>query len=233
MQIGEYSKGKRLDEAIRANNLTRSQLATILGTSQSALSAIISGARNLTDGFAARIEATCGISSVWLLTGIGEMLKKSDASNVELLGRASSPIMEDTVEVTFFDVNPTATFQDLGESISNSYDTVHVIPLRGERLDKSYCVFEIHGDSMSPTVLSHARILCKSIPPQQWHHADGVIVIAYASKVVLKRVKCNDLDSGNLLTLVSDNPDYGTEVVQLADIHCIYKAKRIISQDIF
>lgn len=222
---------ERLSAYLEYKGVSKSEFGRTIGVSSAYVSSMRKSIQP--DKLALMAVAYTDLNTDWLLTGIGEMLKSDEESNVELLGRAHSPIMEDTVEVRFFDVNPTATFQDFCESASEAYDTTRIIPLRGERLDDSYCVFEIHGDSMAPTVLSHSRILCKNIPPQQWHHADGVIVIAYASKVVLKRVKHNDLDGGNLLTLTSDNPDYGSEVVQLADIHCIYKAKRIVSQDIY
>lgn len=107
-----------------------------------------------------------------------------------------------------------------------------VEPMHGERIDDTYVVFEIHGDSMVPTLLSHARILCKEIPEQRWQYAEGVVVISYRDKVVVKSIAVNDILGNSMITLKSDNPDYGSEDVQLSDIHCIYKAKRIISQDI-
>ena len=168
----------------------------------------------------------------WLLYGEGDMLKdKNDTA--EIVGVASKVISDNAVLVKFFDVNPSATFQELDESVSQGYDTLEVVPIHGERIDDTYVVFEIHGDSMVPTLLSHARILCKEIPEQRWQYAEGVVVISYRDKVVVKRIAVNDILGNSMMTLKSDNPDYGLEDVQLSDIHCIYKAKRIISQDIF
>lgn len=169
----------------------------------------------------------------WLLTGEGEMLKKAEESTVTAIGVASKVMSENAIMVKFFDVNPSATFQELDESVSQGYDTIEVVPIHGERIDDSYVVFEIHGDSMAPTLLSHARILCKEIPEQRWQYAEGVVVISYKDKVVVKRIVLNDILGNSMIELKSDNPDYGSENVQLSDIHCIYKAKRIISQDIF
>lgn len=166
------------------------------------------------------------INLSWLLTGEGNMLK--DENDKGEIARATSKVI-----VKFFDVNPSATFQELDESVSQDYDTIEVVPMHGERIDDTYVVFEIHGDSMAPTLLSHARILCKEIPEQRWQYAEGVVVISYRDKVVVKRIAVNDILGNSMITLKSDNPDYGSEDVQLSDIHCIYKAKRIISQDIF
>lgn len=166
------------------------------------------------------------INLSWLLTGEGNMLK--DENDKGEIARATSKVI-----VKFFDVNPSATFQEIDESVSQGYDTIEVVPMHGERIDDTYVVFEIHGDSMVPTLLSHARILCKEIPEQRWQYAEGVVVISYRDKVVVKRIAVNDILGNSMITLKSDNPDYGLEDVQLSDIHCIYKAKRIISQDIF
>lgn len=168
----------------------------------------------------------------WLLYGEGNMLKDEN-DTAEIAGVASKVISDNAVLVKFFDVNPSATFQELDESVSQGYDTLEVVPIHGERIDDTYVVFEIHGDSMAPTLLSHARILCKEIPEQRWQYAEGVVVISYRDKVVVKRIAVNDILGNSMITLKSDNPEYGSEDVQLSDIHCIYKAKRIISQDIF
>lgn len=168
----------------------------------------------------------------WLLYGEGNMLKDEN-DTAEIVGVASKVMSDNAVLVKFFDVNPSATFQELDESVSQGYDTLEVVPIHGERIDDTYVVFEIHGDSMVPTLLSHARILCKEIPEQRWQYAEGVVVISYRDKVVVKRIAVNDILGNSMITLKSDNPDYGSEDVQLSDIHCIYKAKRIISQDIF
>ncbi len=168
----------------------------------------------------------------WLLYGEGNMLKDEN-DTAEIVGVASKVMSDNAVLVKFFDVNPSATFQELDESVSQGYDTLEVVPIHGERIDDTYVVFEIHGDSMAPTLLSHARILCKEIPEQRWQYAEGVVVISYRDKVVVKRIAVNDILGNSMITLKSDNPEYGSEDVQLSDIHCIYKAKRIISQDIF
>ncbi len=172
------------------------------------------------------------LNTNWLLTGEGEMINGTE-SNASLIGSAGRAIRENTVAVTFFDISPSASFTELEYAISQSYDTLEVVPLHGERITKDDCIFEIHGDSMAPTLLSHARILCRKIPECQWHYAEGVVVIAYCNKVVVKRIGRNDLLGNNSILLTSDNPAYGSETVAESDIHCMFKARRIISQDIF
>ena len=168
----------------------------------------------------------------WVLTGNGNMYKNE--TTAERIGIASNAISETLPTVRFFDINPTATFQELSDGFSNNEETIGVVPMHGEKIDNTYAVFEIHGDSMLPTIRSHARILCKEIPESRWADAEGVVVISYRDKVVIKRIQRNSAYTDNCITLVSDNPDpkYGSETVQLSDIHAIFKAKRKISEDI-
>lgn len=226
---------ERIQALIDYSGLSIPKFSVLVGfkTPQAVREILKGNTKTLSDAAKMKLQSAFPhLNERWLLLGEGEMLK--DVSDDALyLGKAKKAINEEAVEVKFFDVTPTATFQEFEESIAQNYDTMRILPQNRERIDDSYCVFEIHGDSMQPTVLSHSRILCKEIPESQWHYAEGVVVIAYGSKVVLKRIKRNELLTNNILNLASDNKDYGTETIQLSDIHCIFKAKRIISQDIF
>lgn len=169
----------------------------------------------------------------WLLYGEGEMLK-SNVGNAELIGGASAAISEDTVAVRFFEVSPSATFQEFCAGTSEDATTVNIIPAANESLDDSYCVFEISGESMAPQIQPHARVLCQEVPPTRWHSiSGGVIVIAYADRFVIKRVAANRLQTEDYIELSSDNPDYPQhEIVPLSDIRAIFRARRIISSEI-
>lgn len=169
----------------------------------------------------------------WLLTGEGEMLKNVE-SNAQLVGGAAKAIAEDTVPVRFFEVTPTATFQEFCAGASEAAVSTNIVPAIGEALDNSYCVFEINGESMAPQIQPHARVLCREIPPTRWHCLDGcIVVIAYRDRFVIKRIVANDIQLRDSITLASDNSAYPQrETVQLADIRAIFKAKRIISSPI-
>lgn len=161
-------------------------------------------------------------------------MQKSVESNAELVGVATKAIDEVTVPVRFFEVTPTATFQEFCVGVSEEPDTTYIIPRPNEQLDESYCVFEVYGDSMAPQIQSRARVLCQEISPSRWHYlSECVIVIAYKDRFVIKRLDTNHLSTENYMVLSSDNPDFPVrEKVWLADIRAIFKAKRIISSDI-
>ena len=178
-------------------------------------------------------EAYPDLNRDWLLYGAGSMFATD--TTADYMGTATALLPDGVVTVRFFDVNPTATFQEMCDGFSTGSEQYEIIPNRGEKIDASYAVFEIHGESMEPTIRNHARILCKEIPETHWQDADGVVVISYRDRVVVKRIVSNDIENTNCLVLASDNPNprYGKEMVQLSDIHAIFKAKRKISEDIF
>ena len=95
------------------------------------------------------------LSRTWLLTGEGEMLRSnslSEAGNAELVGhvfRASTPD-EGVVNVRFFQISPSATFQEFCEGQNDEADLLPIIPPAGELVDESSCVFEVTGSPCSP-----------------------------------------------------------------------------------
>lgn len=175
----------------------------------------------------------------WLIYGEGEMLRpdaKDAGDRAEMLGMpfpASTP-EEGVSSVRFFSVTPSATFQDFCCNESERPEYIPVIAPPGEHIDESSCVFEVHGDSMLPQIPDHAKILCREISPSRWHQvSDGVVVIAYADRFVIKRVVKNRLAAEDFIVIGSDNPDCpGRETVARADIRCMFQARQILSSPI-
>lgn len=179
------------------------------------------------------------LNRVWLLSGEGEMLRpdtKDAGDRAEMLGMpfpASTP-EEGVSSVRFFSVTPSASFQDFCCNESERPEYIPVIAPPGEHIDESSCVFEVHGDSMLPQIPDHAKILCREISPSRWHQVyDGVVVIAYADRFVIKRVVKNRLAAEDFIVIGSDNPDCpGRETVARADIRCMFQARQILSSPI-
>lgn len=169
----------------------------------------------------------------WLLYNKGEMLLHTE-DLVQKIGMPTLAIQENLTTVRFFSVTPTATFQEFCAGASENPDTISIIQLDGDVLDNTACVFQVSGNSMAPQIQSGAKILCNEIPPTKWHTLrDGVIVIAYGDKFVIKRIITNNLDNDNYIVLGSDNSDYsGTYKAALSDIRCIFRAVRVITQPI-
>lgn len=218
----------RLKLFLKEKNITQKDFATQIGASAGYINSMRKG---VSDAALQQIMAVFpDLNRDWLLYGEGDMLKPKEG-NVAFLGVARNAMGEGTVPVRFFEVTPTATFQEFCAGESESPTSIEILPVGGEALDESFCVFEIRGDSMAPQINDYARVLCQEVPPTKWHTLNKcVVVIAYADKFVIKRITANRLQSEDWLELASDNPDYPSkEKVPFAEIRCIFQAKRIVS----
>lgn len=176
------------------------------------------------------------LNRVWLVTGEGNMLK-ADAtkSNTRLIGEAYSASQRDA-DVSLVDFIPVSAHASFIEDYpcAAEFDQLPVILKSEEKADiESLKIFEVEGDSMIPTIQPGAMVLTKLIPECRWHYAEGVVVAAYDDFVVLKRVIRNELLTSNRIILGSDNERYGEMTVAAADLRAMFKAKRILSQDIY
>lgn len=222
----------RVLQFIENKGLTTQNFERLCGLSNAAVSKMGDNTRRSTLDKISNAFPEININ--WLLTGEGSMLREPEG-NATPVGNAVNAVTEQLTPVRFFEVTPTASFIEFCSGASEIPLTISVQPEHGEILDDSYCVFEIFGESMSPQIQPHAKVLCQEIPPTKWHTlADGVVAIAYSDKFVIKRILKNELASGDFIILGSDNPEYTErQPVQLSDIRAIFQAKRIISSKIF
>ena len=176
------------------------------------------------------------LNTNWLLTGEGNMLKADTTkSNTRLIGEAYSASQRDA-DVSLVDFIPVSAHASFIEDYpcAAEFDQLPVILKSEEKADiESLKIFEVEGDSMIPTIQPGAMVLSKLIPECRWHYAEGVVVAAYDDFVVLKRVIRNELLTSNRIILGSDNERYGEMTVAAADLRAMFKAKRILSQDIY
>lgn len=215
----------KIKDLANQKNITLKSIAEQIGMTQQGLHKIIRNGSTNTETLE-KISTILGVSS--------SVFFDEGTSNASFVGTATRAIAEDTIPVRFFEVTPTATFQEFCAGASENPSTINIIPAVAESLDETFCVFEVNGESMAPQINSHARVLCQEVPPTRWHTLiNCIIVIAYADRFVIKRVIANHLQDENYLILASDNPAFPQqETVQLADIRAIFKARRIISSEI-
>lgn len=225
-----------LQEYFKNQGIQQVSIAETLGVTKAYVNSLLSGRQRFGKKQAEIWSKNFGLSKSWLLTGEGEMLKDvhSFESNAKLIGQVRSVSNDETVAVRYFEISPTASFKEFCEGQTETPDVINIIPEPRETLDETYCVFDVAGDSMAPQIQNKSRILCREIPPTQWHNLrDCIVAIAYDDRFVLKRIISNNLESENYLKLASDNPEYtATETVSLSAIRCIFRAIRIVSQHI-
>ena len=219
----------RLLAYLKYKKMSMSNFAQNCGITKSILSRISETTAQAT---LSKIQSNSDLNIEWLMTGKGEML--NNASTARLLGEAYAFTQGD-YNVAMVDYIPgaaTATFIEYIGDGNPELDKIAVIKQYGETFDRSYKVFEVRGDSMSPSIPNRSKILTREIPKQKWGLAEGVVVVVFEDEIVVKRIVNNDLNINNSLHLISDNPKCGGKTIALADIRAMYKAIRIISADI-
>lgn len=220
----ESTVKERIISFIKHNSLSQKKFEELLGLSNGYVNNIRKG---ISDNVLFKIcDRFPTLNRDWLLYGEGEMLRKLPDGTATKIGA------ENSVVVRFFEVTPSATFQEFCSGAPDAANTISIPCPPDEAIDESSCVFQIYGESMEPQIQSGARILCQEIAPSRWHQIPpSVVVIAYADRFVIKRITENHLSDQNFLILASDNPKFPErEQVQLADIRTIFRARRIIDQ---
>ena len=148
--------------------------------------------------------------------------------------RPVSPYLrEDLVQLDYISISAMASFVETLYGGSVDIEKYGVISEEGEVLDASTdIIFQVDGDSMTPTIPNGSKILARKIEECKWEVLSGVVVIVYGKALTVKRILKNALYCDNKLTLKADNPLYGQMDVERSEIRGIWQALRIVSQKI-
>lgn len=139
-------------------------------------------------------------------------------------------------------IDALASFIENPSSVDSSeidYDPVVLNPDEKRNI-KNLCVINVHGDSMSPIINNHSRVLAKRVPRPQWGNVGGIVGVSYNDTTggfnepyfVIKSVGSNRLFIDNYIELISENKTYGSMKVQLSDILAMWECLRIVSQSL-
>ena len=219
---------ERLKAYLDYKKITQIAFAESIGASTGYVNA-------MSKGFGPKYEAIVrekypDLNIGWVITGDGDMLSTA----AHQVGVAIKADTESVVMINFIPVHASASFvESICDEKECAFEKMPVIPLNGEKLDSSYKIFEVSGDSMVPTINDGALILAKEINEAQWAYAEGVVVVVFNEMVVIKRMAENRIFDSNMIVLSSDNEKYGKMQIELSNIRAIYKAKRKISENIF
>ncbi len=158
------------------------------------------------------VFAKCeGLSSDWLLTGEGSMLKSSpDIPDYTPVG---IPLIPAKAMAGFF----------TGEVAINETDC--------ERIDipgvKADFAIPVSGDSMTPLYLSGDMVICQFVNLSDMFFQWGkVYVINTDQGVLIKKVRPGN--SNNSIKLISENPDYDPIELPLSGIYQIALVKGLV-----
>jgi transcriptional regulator with XRE-family HTH domain len=214
----------RISELRYRLKLSKDALGEIAGISGTSVNNIENGkTKNPGADVLQAIASKLGISTQWLLLGEGEMLT-SDASpqktssytapfDVHAVGFLGDfPV----VELPFVSFKARASFVDLGGADVSAGNFERVMHRCGidehgnQRTPADYAdaiVFEVDGDSMTPSMQSGQKVIAWPIPEGKWEHLHNTAcVVAYDDTVTVKAILENDLFVNNRLTLRATKP---------------------------
>lgn len=142
-------------------------------------------------------------------------------------------LREELVNVPYVSIDAKASFVESLYNNTYEEETYGIMAEDGEELnDTEYKVFQIDGDSMTPSIPDKSKVLARIIPDTKWEEASGVVLVVYGKTLTIKRVLKNCLFDKNFITLKADNPIHGQVDVERNEIRGMWQAIRIVSQRI-
>ena len=184
------------------------------------------------------------ISSEWLLTGNGEMLKSEGATEViktprveiiepiKVEGRSLMPKVvvvddDDNDRIPLVSVKAQAGYLE-GYDDSNYIEELPTYSLP-EMRNGTYRMFQVSGFSMYPTLQDGSYVIGKFVEDWEWLGDNRVcVVVTERDGVIVKRVTNRAREKG-FLYCKSDNRDYKHITVRVEDIREIWECQAHIS----
>lgn len=163
----------------------------------------------------------------------GGSVKGSNNINNSTAREVKPYLREELVNVPYVSIDAKASFVESLYNNTYEEETYGVMSEDGENLNNiEYKVFQIDGDSMTPSIPDKSKVLARIIPDTKWEEASGVVLVVYSKTLTIKRVLKNSLFDKNFITLKADNPIHGQVDVERKEIRGMWQAIRIVSQRI-
>lgn len=166
------------------------------------------------------------LNTVWLKTGIGEMIITPERSD-KTISIPQSSISENTHKgALIYDIDGTCgtdgrAIEFTDEKIIGSIDAPEINP-------NSQIIFA-YGDSMQPLILNGDRIVIRKIESWDYFNYGQVYLIITKDYRMIKRVRKYATDEDNYIILRSENPEYEDIKLPKSEIVYLYYVENILS----
>jgi phage repressor protein C with HTH and peptisase S24 domain len=211
MQDGKTTRSKgalfgdRFRELRTMLRLTQEQIAKQLGVTTATYNRYEKGHREPTAGLLVRmVKLAPGISSEWLLTGIGEPFGQDDANrdaNLVQVAVLREPMTGDAQAPAQLEPNEVIAFSRRWVRHELKCDP------------ESLALTEMAGDSMSPSILPGDLMLVRRDPESPVH--DGIYVLRVGDAIQVRRLQWLSPDEVEVLP---DNPLYKSRTMSPAEL---------------
>lgn len=225
----------RLDVFVKRMNITRTELADRLGTSQPTVSAILSGKRNLSRGMIARIsEQYPEINITWLLTGEGEMLKKYKTDEISIPSEEEIKEIKQLLKEKKAVLVPLINIDSVGGMHSENRVTAseqyieRMIPFPDAR-PGDVAILQ-SGNSMAPTIPAGAILQIRKVVGWQEYFGYGNDFVLWLDddRRITKQVLKYTPDPANYITCHSYNPESADEELPKSMIKEVWKVVNVL-----
>lgn len=160
------------------------------------------------------------INRTWLLTGEGEMLKKTEGkpeSNADMSTAIPVVVGDGTIPLLPISAQG-GTLNDFVTSVMKRDCERVISPINGADF-----AITVSGDSMAPEYPSGSHVIIKKINERAFIDWGRTYVLDTCNGVVIKRLMPADNGNASKVKCVSINPAYPPFEVSLQDVYGIYR----------
>ena len=221
----------RLTTLRRQQGLNQKAFAQKLGVSQSYISSLENGERELSGNLLRQLAEVFGVSTDWLLNGTD-----TPPTSGLVLAQPSTPIVtedylsgkQERLQVVTVDADNEPRIVLVPVKAQAGYargrlDSVFMQDLPVLSLPDAqfrhgtFRAFEVAGDSMEPTFYGRDLVICRNVQDWRWIRAMELYVVVLQDDVLIKRLK--PAEGGKpVLELRSDNDYYPAQRVPLTEV---------------
>ena len=138
------------------------------------------------------------------------------------------------VDLPFLSATRRSIYPETSQAVHSEHlATVRVLIAENTRQQKQLIV-EVDSDHMHPRLREGDWLRCLSIPYEGWSYLPaGVYVVQTQGHFLIRRVKNNDLEQHQVLTMHADNPHTEGEMeVPQAHLNQVWQVLEIVSGSI-
>ncbi len=181
---------EKLREYCNKAGITQTEMAERLGVTKAYVNAIFTGRSNIGKKMATKFEEEFGISSVWLLSGRGDMILNATEEQKNIIPLIPTAAIGGALSGTDF-------------SFMEYECEQYVVPA----FTRADYLMRVDGDSMYPKYCRGDIVACTKVPlTDLWFQWGRTYVVATRQGALIKYLEPGK-DEGHI-TLASENPKY-------------------------
>lgn len=210
------------------------QLAISIDVHPQCISDVMTGKREVNTGMIAKCVELYKMSPEYLFSGQGSRFSNSEKTTTNVVNDPILSIVTDQIGQERIVHVPVSAQAGYGNQLHDPVfmQELPTFTLPDPRFSNgTYRSFDIHGDSMEPTLYNGDKVVCSFVDPDDYYNSlrdNYVYVVITKSGVVVKRLQ-NHLKTQGTLSLISDNSYYDRYQVEAEEISEIWQVTLKIS----